>query len=168
MISINTQDELSLYNLEGKWNDFIAVQKEVITVLKAERYFVDNVVHNLNGGLNIKINPKGIKETIGAGKRFQKLPRKLKEYKISTLRYLKKIIETAELLTDDVPNYHAEGVYSFAYLKSEIIIDGIRVDVRVSVMKRIDSNWFWIHHIDEKEKSPKLLDPPVKAEFKEI
>lgn len=35
MISINTKDELSLYNLEGKWNDYIAVQKEVIAILKS-------------------------------------------------------------------------------------------------------------------------------------
>ncbi len=156
MISINTKDELSLYNLEGKWNDFIAVQKEVISVLKAEMYFNDNIVNNINSGLNIKINPKGIKETIGAGKRFQRLPRKLKEYKISTLRYLKRIIKTAELLVDDVPNYHVEGIYSFAYLKNEIIIDGEMVDVRISVMKRIDCNWFWIHHIDEKGKRKKF------------
>ena len=168
MISINTKDELSLYNLEGKWNDYIAVQKEVITVLKEECFFENKVIHNSNSRLKIKINPKGIKETIGAGNRFQKLPRKLKEYKIVTLRYLKKIIESAELLTDDVPNYHIDGVYSFAYLKGEIIIDGAIVDVRISVMKRIDSNWFWIHHIDEKEKSPKLLDPSVKTELKEI
>ena len=168
MISISTKDELSLYNLEGKWNDFIAVQKEVITVLKEEMYFKNNIVTSIDSGLNIKINPKGIKETIGAGKRFQSLPRKLKEYKIATLRNLKHIIETAELLDDDVPNYHIDGVYSFAYLRNEVVIDGKMVDVRISVMKRIDSNWFWIHHIDEKEKSPKLLDPSTQMELKEI
>ena len=108
MIRINTQDDLSLYNLEGKWNDFIAVQKEVIAVLKEEKYFNDNIINNIESGLFIKINPKGIKETIGAGMRFQRLPRKLKEY------------------------------------------------------------WFWIHHIDEKEKSPKLLDPSKRMELKEI
>jgi len=32
MISINSKDELSLYNLEGKWNDYIGVQKEVVAV----------------------------------------------------------------------------------------------------------------------------------------
>ena len=45
MISISTKDELSLYNLEGKWNDFIAVQKEVIAVLKEEKYFNDNIIN---------------------------------------------------------------------------------------------------------------------------
>ena len=67
-----------------------------------------------------------------------------------------------------MPNYHVGGVYSFAYLRSEVIINEEMVDVRISIMKRIDSNWFWIHHIDEKEKSPKLLDPSQRMELKEI
>ena len=168
MISINSKDELSLYDLEGKWNDYIGVQKEVITVLKRENFFADNSILNLNTGLNIKINIKGIKETIGSGMRFQKLPKKFKRYKIATIGKLKEIVLTAELLKDDVPNYHTNGGYSFAYLKNEIMIDDELVDIRISIMKRIDSNWFWIHHIDEKEKSPKLLDPSQRTEFKEI
>ena len=168
MININTKDELSLYILEGKWNDYIAVQKEVISVLKTENYFENNIISNINASLNIKINVKGIKETIGTGTRFQRLPKKFKEYKIATIRSLKEIIMTAELIEDDVPNYHTNGIYSFAYLKNEIKIDNEIVDVRISVMKRIDSIWFWIHHIDEKEKSPKLLDPSQETEFKEI
>ena len=168
MISINTKDELSLYYLEGKWNDYIGVQKEVIAVLTKEEFFRDNAVINQNSGLSIKINKKGIKETIGAGKRFQKLPKKFKIYKIATIRKLKEIIKTAELQEDDVPNYHADGIYTYAYLRNQIIIDDELVDIRISIMKRIDSNWFWIHHVDEKEKSSKLLDPSQKIELKEI
>lgn len=153
MISINTSEELSLYNLEGKWNDYIGVQKEVLKVLKDKNYFDNNIVLNKNTGLEIKINPKGIKETIGAGKRFQKLPKRLKIYKIATISKLKQIIEGAELLEDDVPNYHSDGIYTFAYLKNELIIGGELVEIRISIMKRIDSNWFWIHHIDENKKS---------------
>ena len=37
MISINTKDEISLYNLEGKWNDYVGVQKEVISVLRRKK-----------------------------------------------------------------------------------------------------------------------------------
>lgn len=36
MIYINRKDELSKYNLDKKWNDFIAVQKEVIATLKRD------------------------------------------------------------------------------------------------------------------------------------
>lgn len=43
MISINSKEELSLYNLEGKWNDYVAVQKEIIAVLK-QRKFLNNVI----------------------------------------------------------------------------------------------------------------------------
>lgn len=39
MISLNTEDELSLYNLEGKWNDYIAIQKEVLRVLREKNFF---------------------------------------------------------------------------------------------------------------------------------
>ena len=105
----------------------------MIAVLTKEEFFRDNAVINQNSGLSIKINKKGIKETIGAGKRFQKLPKK-----------------------------------SFAYLRNQIIIDDELIDIRISIMKRIDSNWFWIHHVDEKEKSSKLLDPSQKIELKEI
>lgn len=34
MVSVNTEYELSKYNLDKKWNDYIAVQKEVISVLR--------------------------------------------------------------------------------------------------------------------------------------
>ena len=152
MICIDSKKELSLYDLEGKWNDYIGVQKEVIAVLKKENYFEENNVVNVNTGLTVRINVKGIKETIGTGTRFQRLPRKFKEYKIATIRRLKQIIMTADLLEDDVPNYHINGIYSFAYLKNEILIDDEIVEIRISIMKRIDSNWFLIHHIDEKER----------------
>lgn len=33
MESINMKQELSIYNLEGKWNDYIGIQKEVLRVL---------------------------------------------------------------------------------------------------------------------------------------
>lgn len=123
------------------------------------------VVHHI---IPSKINSKGIKETIGAGKRFQTLPKKIKMYKIATIRCLKQIIETANLMEDDVPNYHTDGIYTFAYLENEILVDEEVLEIRISIMKRIDSNWFWIHHIDEKEKSSKLLDPTRETELKEI
>ena len=94
MISINSKDELSLYNLEGKWNDYIGVQKEVLKVLREENWFESNKVINVCANLKIRITPKGIRETLGNGKRFQTLPKKLKEYKVATVRYLPKLIKT--------------------------------------------------------------------------
>lgn len=59
----------------------------------------------------IKINIKGIKETIGFGMRFQALPKRLKQFKVATIRKLKWIIENAELVKDNIPDYHHEEGY---------------------------------------------------------
>lgn len=69
MVRINKSDELSVYDLEGKWNDYIGAQKEIITVLKSEGFFERGTVVNAETGMEIRITPKGVKETIGKGKR---------------------------------------------------------------------------------------------------
>ena len=157
MKKICMEDELSRYNLEGKWNDYIAVQKEVLHVLRSEDFFDNRNIINLETGMCIRINPKGIKETLGTGKRFQSLPKKIKCFKVATIYSLPWIIENATLIKDDVRNNHEKNGYMFAYLKSKIMIDDELVEVRITVMKKIETNWFWIHHIDE--KSSELLDP---------
>ena len=92
----------------------------------------------------------------------------LKKYKIVAVRYLKQIIENAELLADNIEYIHEENGYMFAYFNGKVKIDGKIVEVRISVKKKIASNCFWIHNIDETKKSPKLLDPSHKMELKEI
>lgn len=87
-------------NLEGKWNDYIGVQKEVPDVLSGE--------HSL-----------------------------------------KKIVENAELVEDNMPDYHHKDGYTFAYLVAKIMIDEDVVNIRITVKKKIAVNWFWIHNIDE-------------------
>lgn len=78
MEKICMNEELMRYNLTGKWNDYIGVQKEVLNVLRKEDFFTESEVINVQTGMLIKINAKGIKETIGPGMRFQALPKKLK------------------------------------------------------------------------------------------
>lgn len=158
MISVNTEMELSNYNLDGKWNDYIAVQKEVIAVLKQKEYFETTDIINQKTGMVIRVTTKGIKETLGAGKRFQALPKILKQKKVAILIYLKQIIEKAELLADNVANIHDENGYMFAYLGAPILIDEEICYVRISIKKKVASNLFWIHNIDER-KSSELLDP---------
>ena len=160
MENINMEKELAIYNLEGKWNEYIGIQKEVLQVLREEKFFTDNEVINKKTGMHIKINSKGIKETLGTQKRFQALPKKLKKYKISTLRYLREIIEEGELIADNVENIHEPNGYSFAYLRSEIMIDNEIVNIRISIMKKVTSNWFWIHNIDENKKVPNYSTYP--------
>ena len=152
MISIRLEEELAQYNLNGKWNDYIGVQKEVLEILRREGFFNEDEVVNQEIGMSIKINPKGIKETIGKGKRFQNLPKKLKQCKIATLRHLKHIIKNAELIADDVENYHEKNGHVFAYLKTEIVIDEEKFGVRITIKKKVGANWFWIHNIDENKK----------------
>ena len=152
MISINSKDELSLYHLEGKWNDYIGVQKEVLRVLREKKWFDNNEIINEDSNLQIKVTSKGIRETLGNGNRFQTLPKKLKEYKVATLSYLPNLIETGVAIETDAPNSHDKNGYRYAYIKNEILIDGDLVGVRISVRKKVGSNHFWIHNIDEYKK----------------
>jgi len=152
MINIDTKEELSLYNLEGKWNDYIGAQKEVLRVLREEDFFTHYGCINTETGLCIRITSKGIRETIGNGNRFQTLPKKLKQYKIATIRYLPYLIQKGEMIADNVENSHDNNGYTYAYFRNSIKNDEEVVDVRISVKKKVDSNHFWIHNIDEYKK----------------
>ena len=77
------------------------------------------------------------------------MPRVLKQLKSATLRY-------GAMLADNVPNVHGETAL-YAYIVSNVVIDGRMYGVKAAVKKRIGDNIFWIHSIDCK-KSPELLD----------
>jgi len=132
-----------------------------------EGFFENNVVENEESGMLITITAKGIKETLGAGKRFQALPKVLKELKIATLKYLPEIIKHGSILEDNVENTHKKEDYMFAYIMSNVIIDNEEFRVRISVKKKVASNLFWIHHIDYMKKDFVLLDPSRRKELKE-
>ena len=133
MKCIDLQQELSHYNLRGKWNDYIGVQKEVISVLKQERFFEENDIINHETGMIIRLSPRGIKETIGSGKRFQNLPKKVKEQKIATLRILPILLREGKLLDDNVQNYYSVQGDQFAYFISTIMIDDEMHNVRMAL-----------------------------------
>ena len=152
-------EELSDYNLDGKWNDYIGVQKEVISVLRTNNYFDKGDIVNTESGMLIRITAKGIRETLGNGNRFQMLPKKLKIYKISVIRILPKIIETGHVIADNVENSHSKDGYRYAYIGNRVYIDGNEIGVRVAIKKKIGSNHFWIHNIDEQKNSSELLSP---------
>lgn len=141
-VNIDLASEIASYNLEGKWNDYIGVQKRVIETLRIENFFDNNTITNNNSGMVIRITAKGIKETLGTGKRFQALPKKLKELKIATLRSLPAIIKKGTVLHDNVENYYSEKGDLFAYIESDIVIDNSIYGVRISVKKKIGSNVF--------------------------
>lgn len=167
MESISTKLELSIYNLDRKWNDYIGAQKEIISTLKKENYFENNDIVNIQTGMVVRLTPKGIKETIGKGKRFQSLPKAVKQQKVVTIRSLPILIKEAKLLEDNIPNYYSEEGNCFAYFISQILIDNEIHNVRIAVKKKINSNHFYIHHIDT-EKSSELLSPSEKTDIYEI
>ena len=167
MISINAEDELSLYNLEGQWNDYIAVQKEVIHVLKAKNFFEQGNILNDRTNMSIRLTARGIKETLGNGTRFQYLAKTVKIQKIITLRCLPLLIKNADLVEDEVKNYHEEETDRFAYFTSNAMIDGEIYSVRIVVRKKVGSNHFYIHHVDT-EKSSELLSPSLETVDYEI
>lgn len=84
MKNICMEEEMAFYNLDKKWNDYVGVQKEVLKALRSVNYFENGEVTNKATGMDIKINAKGIKETLGSGNRFQALPKRMKQYKIAT------------------------------------------------------------------------------------
>lgn len=164
MVSICMEEELSRYNLDGKWNDYVGIQKEVISVLKEGGYFNIADIVNCETGMNIRFTAKGVKETIGKGKRFQNLPKRVKQQKVATPRVLPLLIKEGTLREDNVKNYHEDSDDFFAYFQSRMLIDGETHDVRISVKKKINSNHFYIHHVDT-EKSSELLSPSKKTEI---
>jgi len=160
-------EELASYDVDKKWNDYIGLQKSIIDTLRSEGFFENNVVENKESGMLVRITTKGIKETLGAGKRFQSLPKVLKELKIATLRYLPEIIKQGSILEDNVENKHKTEEYLFAYIMSNVVIDNEEYKVRISIKKKVASNLFWIHHIDYMKKDFVLLDPSRRKELKE-
>lgn len=150
IMHICLEKKLKKYNLEGKWNDYIAVQKEVLRALKEANFFEDNIVIHKDSGMVIKITPRGIRETFGNGKRFNTLPKHLKQLKIATISYIKELLSYGQLISDNVSNYHPSGSATFAYISTNVLMDNAPLFIRVTIKKKISSNIFYIHHIDTK------------------
>ncbi|MBQ7954206.1 MAG: hypothetical protein IJ282_00495 [Lachnospiraceae bacterium] len=164
-IKINRTQELLSYNLDGKWNDYIAVQKNIIRTMKQEKFFEKySSVRNLQSGIDIRITTKGIKETFGPGLRYKYLPRELKELKVAVVRSLPLLIKMGHLLTDNVENFHGKKE-TFGYIVAPVIVDEKKYNVRICIKKTIGTNYFWIHHVDEIEKSSGLLSPSQETDI---
>ncbi len=135
-------------------NDYVGVQKAVLNTLEKEGYFSNgnNFVVNQDSGMEIEITKKGIKETLGKGKRFKNLPRELKELKLETIRSLPNLIQNATLKEDNVPNYHnSKSSVTFAYLTKDVDFRSEQGDntyeVTIVVKQSEEKNKFWIHEI---------------------
>ena len=166
-INVDLDEELKKYNIENKLNDYIAVQKAVVNHLKGTGFFDKNsIVVNEETGMQIRINPRGIKETLANGKRFQSLPRELKKLKIATIEQLPEIIKRGKLIEDNIENTHGENSL-YAYFETPVEINGGNYKVRVNIRKTIETNKFWIHNVIL-EKDSELLNPTRKQGIHEI
>nr|DAK02969.1 MAG TPA: Large polyvalent protein-associated domain 3 [Caudoviricetes sp.] len=166
-INVDLDEELKKYNIENKLNDYIAVQKAVVNHLKETGFFDKNsTVVNEETGMQIRINPRGIKETLANGKRFQSLPRELKKLKIATIEQLPEIIKRGELIEDNIENTHGENSL-YAYFETPVEINGGNYKVRANIRKTIKTNKFWIHNVIL-EKDSELLNPTRKQGIHEI
>ena len=58
-------------------------------------------------------------------------------------------IVVLHIIDIDVENSHDKDGYRYAYIGNRIIIDGGIVEIRISIKKKVGSNHFWIHNIDE-------------------
>lgn len=153
-LNIDIQKEVSDFGVENKMNDYIGVQKSVIPKLEEEGYFGEYV--NEETEMVIEITKKGIKETLGSGKRFQFLPRDLKELKLATIRNLPQIINEAHLTEDNAKNIHGDSS-EFAYFEVETDINGVPLRISLDVKKTSAKNKFWIHYIDITKENSQLL-----------
>ena len=150
ILHIHLDEELQKYNLDGKWNDYIAVQKEVLRVLRDKNFFDDNIVIHKESEMMIKVTPKGIKETFGNGKHFSHTSKCTKQFKVATISHIKGIISSATLISNDVISYHPNDTSTYAYMENQFLIDNIPLLIRITIKKKIGSNIFYIHYVDTK------------------
>lgn len=151
--SLPNRDIWSTFGIKAI-NDYVGVQKAVLNTLEKEGYFSNenNFVVNQDSGMEIEITKKGIKETLGKGKRFEKLPREFKELKLETIRYLPTLIQNATLKEYNVPNYHnSKSSVTFAYPTKDVNFrseQGANIyEVTIVVKQSEEKNKFWIHEI---------------------
>ena len=155
-LDINIGEEIRNFGVEEKMNDYIGVQKIILPILEQQDFFGEIV--NDESGMVIEITRKGIKETLGNGKRFQSLPKALKELKLATLRSLPELIRAAHLVQDNVENSHGNPP-KYAYFMIEVDINDVNLNVRINVRKTSAKNKFWLHIVDITEKNSQLLSP---------
>ena len=144
-------------------NDYIGVQKAVISTLEKDGFFSNgkNIIINADSNMVVEITKDGIRETLGPEMRFEKLPRVLKELKLLTIKDLPQLIETSTLSADNVKNRkNPTSELKYAYLTKDIAMqNGKDVEtytVTITVRKSTQKNKFWVHEIRTTKKEQGL------------
>ena len=134
-------------------SDYVHVQRRIMATLEAEGFFTDEnsrsrTETNAATGLAIEINRSGIDETFNLGN-YIAFSSDKRIAKIATVRMLPQIIREGELIADRVPSSHGKGDRNkkFAYLRGSVVIDGIPVELKLSVKESPRKNKFWVHTV---------------------
>ena len=146
-----SDDVIKKFEIENI-NDYVHVQKQVLSTLNAENFFDDEggkskTVINKDSGMVIVINKKGIKETFN-NKNYFNYSRNLKLAKLASIRKIPELIENGKLILDDEKNYHRNNSsIKYAYIVCETKINGKNANIKITVRKSPQNNKFWVHHI---------------------
>ena len=54
-------------------------------------------------------------------------------------------------IKDELSLCNLEGKWN-DYIGNEVLLDGEKIRIRIAIKKKISTNYFWIHNIDEYKK----------------
>ncbi len=132
-------------------NDYIHVQKQVLSTLEKEGFFTDTENRrrtdvNKESGMVIETNKSGIDETFNDNN-YGRRGKLLKYAKLATVRMLPEIIRDGHLVGDNVGNTHEGKTVQYAYIEHNVVVDGVPMTVKVDIRKSRDKNKMWVHSI---------------------
>lgn len=143
-------------------NDYVHVQKQVISTLKSESFFTDEggtstTVTNANSGMVVEVNTGSMREAFN-DKNFKRVSKTLKIAKLATIRDIPALIKNGTLVDDDVENIHKpESNVKYAYIENNVLINGKPATIKIAIRKSPRKNKFWVHTIDIKNTDGSLL-----------
>ena len=158
-VDIKSNEKLDKYgipNTARTLNDFVNVQKRVISTLDNDNFFNQNnknIVVNADTDIVVAITKDGIRETLSSGKRYFSLPRKIKTAKIAVIDNLPDMIRYAEVVNENEKNYHSKEGSSFLVLSHPAIVDGENYNVEIKIKKTPVENKFYIHNMTLQNKN---------------
>ncbi len=158
-VDINSNEKLEKYgipNTARTLNDFVYIQKKVLTALNNENFFNQNnknIVVNADTDIVVAITKDGIRETLSSGKRYFSLPRKIKTAKIAVIDNLPDMIRYAEVVNENEKNYYSKEGSSFLVLSHPAIVDGENYNVEIKIRKTPVENKFYIHNMTLQNKN---------------
>lgn len=158
-VDINSNEKLDKYgipNTARTLNDFVNIQKRVISTLDNDNFFNQNnknIIVNADTDIVVSITKDGIRETLSSGKRFFSLPRKIKTAKIAVVDRLPDMIRYAEVVNENEKNYHSKKGSPFLVLSHPAIVDGENYNVEIKIKKTPVENKFYIHNMTLQNKN---------------